>query len=213
MKYFRPKSRLEKKFTGIFNNNGFEGVVSKSGKGSDLVQTENIRKELPGLLSDLQVKIFMDAPCGDFYWMREVNLDGIDKYIGVDIVSDIIKINKKLISNKTFSFVHADLTAEMLPQADLVLCRDCLVHLCYSDISKVIRNFQRSKIRYCLTTSFSNLPTNSDLGESVWRPLNLLKEPFNFPTPLRIIDEKCQEQYPLYVDKHLGLWDLQRINF
>ena len=41
------------------------------------------------LLSRRRVRSILDAPCGDFYWMKEVALCDID-YIGADIVEEII---------------------------------------------------------------------------------------------------------------------------
>ena len=34
----------------------------------------------------------LDIPCGDFYWMKEVDLKDIE-YIGADIVDELIKKN------------------------------------------------------------------------------------------------------------------------
>jgi hypothetical protein len=35
--------------------------------------------------------------------------------------------------------------------------------------------------------------------------------PFNFPKPLKLIDEKCTEYNGKFADKHLGLWLLNDI--
>jgi hypothetical protein len=208
---FFKKNELEKKFTAIFNNNGFNGTVSKSGLGSDLASTEQIRKELPRIFADFEIKRFIDAPCGDFYWMKETDLKGLEMYIGVDIVKNIIKTNQQHYSGDKITFIHKDLTRNKLPQADLVLCRDIFVHLSFEDIFRSLRNFKRSGIKYCLTTTFRNRESNSNLNYDIWRPLNFMIGPFNFPEPLLMIDEKCTEEYPKYSDKYLGLWDLEQI--
>jgi hypothetical protein len=79
-------------FTNIYKHNLWESRESVSGPGSSLAQTRTIIKQLSLLIKQLQVKTLLDAPCGDFHWMKEVNPE-IDLYIGVDIVSELIEEN------------------------------------------------------------------------------------------------------------------------
>jgi hypothetical protein len=44
-----------------------------------------------------------------------------------------------------------------------------------------------------------------------WRPLNLQIAPFNFPRPLRLIDEQNTWKANRYPGKSLGLWRVQDI--
>jgi hypothetical protein len=99
-----------------------------------------------------------------------------------------------------------DLTRSALPPADLLLCRDCLVHLSYSDIVKAISNIKSSKIEYLLTTTFTAEPGYRDVVTGDWRPLNLELPPFSFSRPLELILEQCTEQDGAFADKALGLW-------
>jgi len=39
-----------------------------------------------------------------------------------------------------------------------------------------------------------------------WRLLNLQRPPFNFPPPLRLMNERCTESRGAFGDKSLGLW-------
>ena len=94
---------LKEKFSNIYHNNTFGGRKSRSGEGSDLDQTTVIRRELPKLLLELGAKTFLDAPCGDRYWMKEVSL-GVDKYIGVDIVEELILKHNQQFGNTTNRF-------------------------------------------------------------------------------------------------------------
>ncbi len=204
---------LKKIFTDIYKNNGFRGSNSISGKGSDLIQTEIMRKEIPQVLRELKIKIFLDAPCGDFYWMKETNLDNIKEYIGIDCVEEIIQINNQKYKNTKRTFLCKDITKEKLPFAELVLCRDCLVHLSFLDAQKIIQNFKKAGIIYLLTTTFTERDKNKDLRARLWRPLNLERAPFYFPKPLKIINEECRELNGNFTDKSLGLWKLDDIYF
>ncbi len=167
------KNLLSKKFTEIYRNNGFEGTVSLSGGGPDLMQTKIIRKTLPEIFLKYEVEVFLDASCGDFYWLNTVDLSSIKLYIGVDIVKEIIRNNKKKFGKNNIRFKVTDLTKDKILKADLILCRDCLNHLSFEDSIKVIKNFQNSQSKYLLMTTFSGRTENENLYDKIWRPLNL----------------------------------------
>lgn len=104
-----------------------------------------------------------------------------------------------------------DISKDGLPKADMILCRDCLVHFSFEDILSAIRNFKRSGSQYILTTTFSERLSNIDINTGGWRTLNLQLPPFNFPRPIKLINEKCDEAGGIYLDKSLGLWRLEDI--
>lgn len=202
---------LDDRFSQIYSRNIFGGQESRSGEGSNLVQTAEIRRELPKLIRELGVRSIMDAPCGDWNWMKESPLD-LDQYIGVDIVKELIEKNQQQFGNDSTNFICKNLVKEQLPKVDLIFCRDCLVHLTYNDIHKVIANFKNSGSKYLLTTTFTTRDSNNDLiGDDIWRTINLELSPFNFPAPLKLINEKCSEINNQYSDKSLGLWLLEKI--
>jgi hypothetical protein len=99
-----------------------------------------------------------------------------------------------------------DLTAGPLPDADLLFCRDCMVHLSNDDVLKALGTIRRSGIRYLLATTFTECDTNEDIVTGDWRIINLEKAPFNLPPPLTIVNEHCTEGGGTYADKSLGLW-------
>ena len=201
---------LKTKFSNVYENNLFKGRISRSGEGSDLVQTATIRSRLPRLIEELNIQKLLDAPCGDWYWMREVDLC-VDEYLGVDIVDELIKKNQFTHGNKQISFQCLNLATDALPKSDLILCRDCLVHLSFDDALEIISNFKHSGATYLLTTTFSKRMRNEDLGSGFWRPLNLQLPPFNFPPPIILINENCTEENGQYSDKSLALWHLDDI--
>ena len=98
-----------------------------------------------------------------------------------------------------------------LPKADILFCRDCLVHLSNEDIAKSIQNIRQSDITYLLTTTFTQCDENHDIVTGDWRIINLEKPPFNFPKPMSLINEKCTEGDGTYADKSLGLWKISDI--
>jgi hypothetical protein len=206
----RGHASLRDRFTEIYRHNGFGGRLSRSGEGSDLVQTAAIRRELPRLVRELGVRTLLDAPCGDWYWMKETVL-GVEHYTGVDIVAAVVENNQREFGSASTTFRCLDLAEDDLPQVDLILSRDFLVHLSFADGLRIIGNFKRSGSKYLLVTTFCDRERNADLvGEdSFWRPLNMERPPFSFPAPIALINEGCTEEGGQYRDKCLGLWRLQ----
>ncbi|AFW95216.1 glycosyltransferase [Dolichospermum sp. UHCC 0684] len=195
-------------FEKIYENNGFAGTESRSGEGSSLFQTRIIREEIIKLLDELEVKYLLDVPCGDWNWMRYVNLSNI-YYTGGDIVQTIIDNNNKLHGNENCKFEYLNIITGPLPKADLILCRDCLVHLNFIDGLTALEQFRKSGAKWLLTTTFTERDSNTDLYEgAIWRPLNLEKPPYNLPKAHRYINEGCTEGGNLFGDKCLGLWQL-----
>lgn len=200
--------RVREKFVAIYRENMFGSDESRSGAGSTMEQTATLRVALPALLGELGVRSLIDAPCGDFNWMSRTPLD-LDRYVGIDIVEELIRANQERYGSPKREFLCRDIIADPLPTAEVILCRDCLVHLTFDQASKAIGNFKRSGSTYLLTTIFSERDANVDLkGKDIWRTLNLERAPFNFPPPLRLVNENCTEGDGAYVDKCLGLWRL-----
>lgn len=174
---------------------------TRCGPGSTLAATEGIRQELPKLLRDLEVKTLLDAPCGDFNWMAQVDLSGID-YIGLDVDSENVaaataKQSADGFAPKSKRIINASILDGELPAADLMLCRDFLQHLPNKDVRRVISIFQTSDIEWFLVTSHKN-QHNHDIGNrGDFRPLNLMKLPFSWPQPAKSIKDG---------DNILGLW-------
>lgn len=197
-------------FTTIYQSNGWRGENSVSGRGSDLDQTIVIREQLPNILKHYNIRTILDIPCGDLHWISTVNL-GNTKYIGGDIVDSLIELNRKKFPKENFSFEVINLITDKLPQADAILCRDCLVHFSYDNIFGVIRNLKTSSIKYLITTTFTNRNVNEDIVTGNWRPLNLQAAPFNFPDPLLIINEQNTAGNGDFSDKSLAVWEINAL--
>src|SRR5436190_12979436 len=118
---------LQDTFTDIYQENFWADPESVSGRGSTLARTEVIRQELPNVLESVGAKSLLDAPCGDFNWMRYVDLGEIE-YIGADVVPELITRNRQTFERDGRSFFVLDVTSDPLPEVDVIMCRDCLMH-------------------------------------------------------------------------------------
>ena len=124
---------VEERFNKIYSTNYWFDNESRSGTGSSLRSTENIRFHLPIILKKFNIKKLFDAPCGDFNWMSQVLKSVEIDYLGSDIVKDLIVSNKKYENDK-IKFSKLDIIVDKLPVSDLMICRDCLFHFSYKDI-------------------------------------------------------------------------------
>jgi hypothetical protein len=196
-------------FTTIYESHFWVDDQSRSGGGSNLYATEKIRDAIPGLFLKFGVRSVLDIPCGDFFWFKEMKLD-IDRYIGGDIVVPLIASVAEKYTSPTRSFRVMDLTKDMLPDCDLILVRDCFIHLSFESIFTALKNITQSKIRYLLTTHNADIAANVNIETGSARSLNLCAPPFNFPPALELIDDYAKGLTP----HQLGLWrvdDLRRV--
>lgn len=197
-------------FTRIYSKNGWGSEESVSGKGSTLRETRVAREVLPALVARYGVRTLLDIPCGDCNWMREINFCGTT-YIGADIVADLIDRTRATYEGPNRSFLHLDIVRDPLPVADLVLCRDCMIHLSNGDVLAALRNIRRSGSRYLLATTYTARPGNPDIVTGDWRPINLQLPPFALPPPLELISEEWDWADGYHADKCLALWDTEAL--
>jgi len=196
----------KQEFDSIFRENKWGAKESVSGPGSTLKATRQIARALPRLLRDYRIKTILDIPCGDFNWMRTVNLDNA-KYIGADIVADLIARNRDQYPNVDFRVL--DLAHDSLPKSDLVIVRDCLVHFPFELINTTIENIKRSGAKYLLVTTFPERQ-NYDITLGAWRPVDMQADPIKVDAEvLEIINEGCTEGNGAYADKSMILFRLQ----
>ena len=105
-------SDVRRIFTEVYDHNVWRGDESRSGEGSSVEAARHIVRELPGLLRDLGVRTLLrNSPCGDFTWMKEVDLGDID-YIGVDVVGPLVEANNARYGSDRRSFRRLDMLAD-----------------------------------------------------------------------------------------------------
>jgi hypothetical protein len=195
---------LAERFAYIADNNVWGSPESRSGTGSALEQTQTLIEAIPAVLRRVGADSLLDIPCGDFHWLSMADL-GVD-YTGADIVQDLVDSNSRQYGAPGRRFLRLDLTADRLPRASVVLCRDCLVHLSFANIARALANVRASGAGYLLMTHFPLTEENADVEDGDWRSLNFTMPPFNLPAPLESLVENCGEDGGAYGDKSLSLW-------
>jgi SAM-dependent methyltransferase len=184
---------------------------SVSGPGSEKQQTRTILRELSGVIRKFNIKSFLDIPCGDFNWLNEMDWKGI-RYLGGDILEELIESNQRLYGKRNIRFEMIDILKDKMPDADILFCRDCLVHFSFENIAKALKNVKNSSIKYFMATSFPDETENEDIVTGGWRPLNMLLPPINLPEPLLLINENCTEEGGVFKDKSMALWSIDELS-
>lgn len=154
------------------------------GRGSTLENTKAIRDELPRIAEKYGIKTVCDAGAGDLHWMRHVVWDV--EYQGFDLIPRHKDVKA------------LDITLDVLPECDLILCRFVLGHLDPANVMKALRLFKWSG-KYLLASNPEKVDYNSELY-GTFNKWDLRIAPFNFGEPL--------ETYGDSIEHNLCLWAL-----
>jgi hypothetical protein len=206
-RYLKSFQDPEDLFTTYYHKNQWSDPESVSGPGSTAAYTENIRRELPALLTQLNVQRMLDAPCGDYNWFRLIDRTHGPDYTGGDIVLPMVIANEKSYGDSRTRFVKFDITMDELPDVDLWFCRDCLFHLSEEMVFQALENFSRSQVNWLLTSTHPRAQFNSDITTGSFRLINLELPPYNLPPPEASIEDWI-EPHPY---RHLALWSRQSV--
>jgi hypothetical protein len=206
-----PTLNIDERFWLLHRLGVYHGRNSASGLASDTAATLPLRAALPGLRRDLQVASVVDAPCGDCHWMALAGFCGLDSYLGLDIVGDVVAQNQAHHGAPGRRFRRADITIDPIERADLILCRDAFIHLGDADVLAALCNFVASDSKWLLTTSFDRRRGNADILAGWFRPISLEAPPFSLPRPLRRLSEIDPSGERLYPDRALALWPLAAV--
>jgi hypothetical protein len=200
----RGRAHVRDIFERIYDKNLWGDPESVSGGGSGTAATDAIRRDLPSLFKRYSITSLLDAPCGDFQWMKHV-AGSLERYTGVDIVRDLVERNTRLYGTDRIRFACADIVVDPLPAADAVLCRDCFIHLPTRLIRAALANFRASGIRYLLLTNNRDVESYHDIPIGSFRRVNFERLPFLFPSPLDVVNESVNG------DRQLCLWELDSL--
>ncbi len=138
-----------------------------------------------------------DWGCGDFNIGKHL-YQYTKKYVGVDIVENLIERNKTLFPETHLEFLCLDIAKDDLPPADCVILRQVLQHLSNAEILAITKKLRHYK--YIILTE--HLPTgdfipNKDIisGQGIRIKQNsgvdILEAPFN----LKIKAEQHFDEY------------------
>lgn len=198
----RGSGHVARVFREIHDRDLWGHAETLSGPGSTLENTATLRRTLPMLVERYGLKRIVDAPCGDFNWMQS-SVDLFDEYVGVDIVPELVVENQRRFGGPRIRFECADVTRGPLPACNVILSRDCFIHLPSWLIHDAIRTFRSTDATYLLLSSDPHDTPYAETTTGGLRSINFQLPPFNFPKPLEVIVEDN------YADRSIGLWRLE----
>lgn len=121
---------------------GWKSEETPCGAGSTIESTRLIRSYLPRIADQYGISSVVDAGAGDLHWIRSVQW-GVE-YRGFDL------------HPRHPNVIKLDITKEVLPKADMILCRHVLNHLSIQFSERAIEKFRASEARYLLMTNCDN---------------------------------------------------------
>ncbi|WP_458629301.1 class I SAM-dependent methyltransferase [Winogradskyella sp. PC D3.3] len=154
-----------------------------------------------------------DLGCGDFNIGKQL-INYTKRYIGIDIVENLIERNKTLFKAENLEFHCLNIVEDELPKADCVILRQVLQHLSNTEIQKIIKKL--SHYKYLILTEHlpvGNFTPNIDIisGQGIRikknSGVNLLEAPFN----LKIVEAQKLSQITLDNNKGIIKTTLYRL--
>jgi len=147
---------VEQVFTEIYKDKKW-GInfanMGSSGPGSDLSNVREYMEFLQVFINLNKIQSIMDVGCGDFQFMRHMDLRKV-KYTGVDCVKSVVKFNNKEFGSDNISFKYKDLSRHTFDYADLYILKDVLQHLSNEMIYNFLDYITESKLaKYIIITN------------------------------------------------------------
>jgi hypothetical protein len=130
--------------------------------------------------------VVCDLGCGDFNIGRQL-VKHSEKYVAVDIVTDLIEHNKSTFKEDSLEFHCLDIAVDDLPSGDCALLRQVLQHLSNTEIQSILSKL--TDFKYVILTEHvpeGHFKVNKDIisgqGTRLKKQsgLNVLAPPFNF---------------------------------
>lgn len=180
----------------LFKN---EAEPKINGSGTSLWKNAAFSNQLVSVFKELKINTINDVLSKEEGPRQDLE---IEHYLGVCPSNELAdKLNVQFGSKKV-QFNAIDVTKDMLPHADLILCDGTLNHFTNAQIRAACVLFKKSRTRYLLTTHYPNEIKNHKGKPGEYRHINFELAPFHFPKPLLVI--KVPE-----ADYSFALWDIK----
>jgi hypothetical protein len=168
IKMYSEKSHKEI-FSEIYKNNVWGQSKNGnfySGSGSDDEYSDPYVELIVKFVKENEVDSLVDLGCGDFRIGRKLSGRTEVRYMGVDVVPDLIRHHKEYYQTETVSFANLNIVKDRLPNGQLCLIRQVLQHLSNNNILKILEKCK--KYQYLIITEHlpigDNIIPNRDIS-------------------------------------------------
>jgi SAM-dependent methyltransferase len=149
-----------------------------SGPGSSMEQGRHFIEYINIFLQKNPIQTVVDVGCGDWVLAKAIDW-GNRHYLGLDIVDSVVKKNQALHTAENVQFAVLDAGAEPIPPGDLLICKDVLMHLPFTNIFHILEQAKKFKFAIFVNDVYPEDAPNIDRPSCGFRPLDLTKPPFN----------------------------------
>jgi|SRR6185312_10460622 len=156
------------------------------GNGSTMANTANVRDWLPQIVETYNIASINDAGAGDLHWIKKVQWGRPIAYRAFDLIPRLPSVTA------------LDITRDVMPACDAILCRMVLNHLDEERIVMALERFRLSA-RYLIATQFDgeNLPKRSPQ----FTRLDLRGAPYFLGDPLGSVQDAVESACTLAIWK------------
>lgn len=180
-------TKEEKIFSKIYETDFW---TNGSGPGSHPDVTVEYRGILQKLFNDDRMTTYVDVGCGDWQFMKLIEIPENKTYVGYDIVKSVIDKNKELYEKDNIRFYH-NTDINNIQGGDLLIVKDVMIHWPNEQVSYFIKNVL-PKFKYALFTEgycSKEEGLNSDLDtHGKYRCIDVSDAPFNLENTELILE-------------------------
>lgn len=157
------------------------------------------------LLKGFAIQTVIDLPCKEFPLFAEQGFP-IKKYLGIASTEDEAKGLQAQYGSSLYSFAYANLTTDLLPQADLIIAWDQLCTYTPTQVQAALLQMKKSGAKFLLMRHFPEVKENKKNKTGGFQPVNWKLPPYNFPEPIIHIMETKEKG-----TESLSLWALESL--
>lgn len=168
-------------FDDIYRNELW-GKGEGSGGGSSPAITFEYRAFLQDFIDKNDIKTILDFGCGDWQFMKLMDLDNIREYVGVDCVQTVINNNVDNFGSKKIKFAYADKLEQVKDKFDLLIMKDVLIHWPNDLVKQFLDECRDGRFKYVLITnsvSTNDAENNEDIKTGEFRSIDINTWPFS----------------------------------
>ncbi len=157
------------------------------------------------LLQGFAIESMIDIPCADTESLGKANLKDVH-YIGISNSQDRARALQAQYGSNLRTFLNMEITIDILPKADLILCWDELCTMTPRLAKAAIVQFKKSGAHFLLMRHYPEIKKNQKNRTGSFQPVNWSLPPYDFPEPIIHIMEKGEHGM-----ESLALWNLERL--
>lgn len=162
-------------------------------------------KRLNMLLEGFAIESIADLPCLGAEALDVEEL-AIKRYLGVAKDREVALALQARFGSAKSTYMAFDVTIDVLPKVDLILCWDYLCHLSPQEIRATLLQFKKSGATFLLMRHYPEVRENGAGSFGGPQLINWMLPPYNFPEPIIHIMESGRREVEV-----LALWDLAKL--